>query len=180
MNIKILSDSTCDLSPELIQANDITLIPLTVIKNDQPFQDGVTITPDMIFDHVAAGGSLCTTTANNIDDYQKYFQEYSPKYDGVLLINLGSGFSSCYQNACLAAEDFPNVRVIDSQNLSTGQGLVVLEAARLAKEATDLDALVDALNAFTPVWKPVSCAAVWITWSRVAAARPLPHWVLIC
>ena len=150
MNIKILSDSTCDLSPELIQANDITIIPLTVIKNDQPFQDGVTITPDMIFDHVAAGGSLCTTTANNMDDYQKYFQEYSPKYDGVLLINLGSGFSSCYQNACLAAEDFPNVRVIDSQNLSTGQGLVVLEAARLAKEATDLDALVDALNAFTP------------------------------
>ncbi len=150
MNIKILSDSTCDLSPKLIQANDITLIPLTVIKNDQPFQDGVTITPDMIFDHVAAGGNLCTTTANNIDDYQKYFQEYSPKYDGVLLINLGSGFSSCYQNACLAAEDFPNVRVIDSQNLSTGQGLVVLEAARLAKEATDLDALVDALNAFTP------------------------------
>ncbi|MBQ7345731.1 MAG: DegV family protein [Oscillospiraceae bacterium] len=149
MKIKILSDSTCDLSQELLTANDITLVPLTVIKNDQPFKDGVTITPDVIFDHVASGGSLCSTTANNVGEYAEYFEKYTADYDGIIHINIGSGFSSCYQNACLAAEDFPNVRVIDSMNLSTGQGLVVLEAARLAKEATDLDALADALRDFT-------------------------------
>ena len=149
MKIKILSDSTCDLSKELLEQNDITLVPLTVIKNDEQFKDGESITPDVIFEHVANGGALCTTSANSVGEYQDWFEKYSPDYDGVVHINIGSGFSSCYQNACLAAEDYPNVRVIDSKNLSTGQGLVVLEAARLAKDATDLDALADALRDFT-------------------------------
>ena len=149
MNIKILSDSTCDLSAQLLAENDITLVPLTVIKADEQFKDGVTITPADIFAHVASGGALCSTAANSIGEYADIFAQYAPNYDGVVLINLGSGFSSCYQNACAAAEDFPNVRVIDSQNLSTGQGLVVLKACELAKTATDLDVLVEQLRAFT-------------------------------
>jgi DegV family protein with EDD domain len=150
MNIKILSDSTCDLSSEQLEAHNIGLARLTVIKDGEPFIDGLTITPADIFAHVAAGGDLCSTTANNISDYDALFAEYSPNYDGVILITIGSGFSSCYQNACLAAEDYPNVRVIDSQNLSTGQGHVVLEACRLAKECNDLDEIAEKLNAFTP------------------------------
>ena len=149
MKIKILSDSTCDLSNALLEANDITVVPLTVIKNDEAFKDGVTITPDVIFDHVANGGALCSTSANSVGEYEEWFAKYAKDYDGVIHINIGSGFSSCYQNACIAAEEFSNVRVVDSMNLSTGQGLVVLEAARLAKEATDLDALADAVREFT-------------------------------
>ena len=149
MNIKILSDSTCDLSPEQLSAHNIDLARLTVIKNDEGFVDGLTITPADIFAHVANGGELCSTTANNIGDYSDLFSKYADEYDGVILITIGSGFSSCYQNACLAAEDFPNVRVIDSQNLSTGQGLVVLKACELAKTATDLDALAEELRAYT-------------------------------
>ena len=149
MKIKILSDSTCDLSPELLAANDITLVPLTVIKNDEEFKDTVNITPDVIFEHVANGGSLCTTSANSLGEYADWFEKFAGDYDGIIHINIGSGFSSCYQNACLAAEDFPNVRVVDSMNLSTGQGLVVLEACRLAKEATDLDQLADQIRAYT-------------------------------
>lgn len=149
MKIKILSDSTCDLSRELVEANDITIVPLTVIKDGKAYKDGVNITPSEIFEHVAAGGDLCSTTANNVGEYDDFFSKYSKEYDGVIHINLGSGFSSCYQNACLAAEDYPNVRVIDSMNLATGQGLVVLEACRLAKEATDLDELAEQLRQFT-------------------------------
>ena len=149
MKIKILSDSTCDLSKALLEEHDITIVPLTVIKNDEQFKDGVSIIPDVIFDHVANGGSLCTTSANSVGEYAEWFEKYAGDYDGVIHINIGSGFSSCYQNACLAAEDYPNVRVIDSMNLSTGQGLVVLEAARLAKDATDLDALANAVREFT-------------------------------
>ena len=148
MKIKILSDSTCDLSPVLLAANDISLVPLTVVKGEEQFKDGVTITPADIFAHVAAGGDLCSTAANSIGEYEDMFQQYTD-YDGVIQITIGSGFSSCYQNACLAAEDFPNVRVIDSQNLSTGQGLVVLKACELAKTATDLDALAEELRAYT-------------------------------
>lgn len=148
MKIKILSDSTCDLSRELLEANDITLTPLTVVKDGQGFKDGVTITPAEIFEHVANGGDLCSTTANNVGEYDDFFSKYSAEYDGVIQITIGSGFSSCYQNACLAAEDYPNVRVIDSMNLTTGQGLVVLEACRLAKEATDLDELAEQLRQY--------------------------------
>ena len=150
MNIKILSDSTCDLSPEQLQELNIDLARLTIIKDGQPYLDGDTIHPADIFAHVAAGGDLCSTTAYNIGEYQELFAKYASEYDGVIHISLGSGFSSSHQNACLAAEDFPNVRVIDSQNLSTGQGLVVLEACRLAKEYDDLDLITEKLNAYTP------------------------------
>ena len=149
MNFKILSDSTCDLSPQLLAQHDITLVPLTVVKADAQFKDGVTITPADIFAHVAAGGDLCSTSANSVGEYEDKFAEFSKDYDGVLLITIGSGFSSCYQNACIAAEDFDNVRVVDSKNLSTGQGLVVLEACRLAKECASLDELHEKVQAFT-------------------------------
>ena len=149
MNIKILSDSTCDLSAALLAENNISLVPLTVVKADEQFKDGVTITPADIFTHVANGGALCSTSANSVGEYADVFAEHAPNYDGIIHINIGSGFSSCYQNAMLAAEDFPNVRVIDSQNLSTGQGLVVLKACELAKTATDLDELAAELRAFT-------------------------------
>lgn len=149
MNIKILSDSTCDLSPEILEENNIGLVPLTVIKDDKQYKDGVTITPVEIFAHVAAGGALCSTSANSVGEYEEQFAKYAGDYDGVLHINIGSGFSSCYQNACIAAEDFDNVKVVDSMNLSTGQGLVVLEAVRLAKECASLEELHEKVQAFT-------------------------------
>ena len=148
MKIKIISDSTCDLPQALLERYDITLAPLTVVKDDEQFKDGVTITPADIFSHVAAGGSLCSTAALSIGEYADLFSQYAAEYDGIIHINIGSGFSACYQNACLAAEDFPNVRCIDSQNLSSGQGLLVLEACRLARETDDLDTIVSALNSY--------------------------------
>lgn len=149
MNIKILSDSTCDLPQEVLEKYNITMIPLSVIKDGKNFTDGVDITPADIFNHVANGGSLCSTAANNIGEYTDYFSKYVNDYDGVIHINISAEFSSCYQNACLAAEEFDNVRVIDSRNLSTGQGLVVLKACELANEYNDLDEIADKLRAFT-------------------------------
>ena len=148
MKIKIISDSTCDLPVQLVAEHDITLTPLTVVKNDEQFKDGVTITPADIFAHVAAGGALCTTSANSIGEYADVFEKYHADYDGIIVVTLGSGFSTCYQSACLAAEDYEKVRVVDSQNLSTGQGLVVLKACELAKTAADLDALAEELRAY--------------------------------
>ncbi len=150
MNFKIISDSTCDLSPSIIEQFGIGIVPLTVIKNDIAYKDAVTITPADIFAHVAAGGSLCSTAANSVGEYQDEFTKYAGDYDGVLHINIGSGFSSCYQNACLAAQEFNNVQVVDSMNLSSGQGLVVLEACRLAKECETLEELAEKVRAFAP------------------------------
>ena len=146
MNIKITADSTCDLSPAQLAELNITLARLTIIKDGKPYLDGETIVPADIFAHVAAGGDLCSTTAINIGEYEDLFGKLSEEYDGIIHISLGSGFSSSHQNACLAAEEFPKVRVIDSNNLSTGQGLVVLEACRLAKSCEDLDEIAAKLN----------------------------------
>lgn len=149
MKIKICSDSTCDLSPELIREKDIHIVPLTVNKGGSAFRDGVDITPADIFAHVSAGGDLCTTSAVNIGEYQEVFSKLAGEYDAVFHINISSDFSACYQNACAAAVDFPNVRVIDSRNLSTGHGLVVLEACRLAESCTDIDAMAQELRDMT-------------------------------
>ena len=150
MKIKIISDSTCDLSKELIEKYDIEIVALTVIKNGESYSDGVDITTSDIFAHVAAGGDLCSTAAINIDQYTNIFSRFAGEYDGVVHINISSGFSSCYQNARLAAEEFDNVRVIDSLNLSTGQGLVVLKACELAQTCENLDELVEKLNEIIP------------------------------
>ena len=149
MNIKILSDSTCDLPQEVLEKYNITMIPLSVIKNGEQFTDGVNITPADIFNHVANGGDLCSTAAINIGEYAEWFARFADDYEGIIHINISSEFSSCYQNACLAAEDFENVRVIDSRNLSTGQGLVVLKACELAKTCDNLDEIAQKLSAFT-------------------------------
>lgn len=149
MRIKILSDSTCDLPQSLLEKHNISLFPLTVIKDGESFLDNVTITPADIFDHVANGGSLCSTSAGNFADYSALFAKYSEEYDGVLHISLGSGFSSSYQNACLAASDYNNVRVVDSQNLSTGQGHVVLYACAKAAECDSLEVLHAEVQAYT-------------------------------
>ena len=148
MKIKILSDSTCDLPAQQLLQHDITLIPLTVIKDGKEFKDGITITPANIFEHVAAGGELCTTSAVNIGEYTDVFEKYASEYDAVIHINLGSGFSTCYQSACLAAEEFDNVRVIDSKNLTTGQGFIVLKACELAQTMEDVDAIAQELRAY--------------------------------
>ncbi len=150
MKIKITTDSTCDLSAELLQKNDVSLFPLTVIKDDKAYTDGVTITTDEIFAHVAAGGDLCTTTAGSMGEYLDLFAKYADSYDGVIHISLSSELSSSYQNACLAAAEFNNVQVIDSRNLSTGQGLVVLKACELAKTGSSMEELKTLLDEFTP------------------------------
>ncbi len=148
MNIKITADSTCDLSRELVVQYGVHIVPLRVVKDGRAYTDGVDITPADIFAHVAAGGELCSTAAVNMDEYRAVFARFAGEYDAVIHVNIGSGFSSCYQNACLAAEEFGNVYVVDSMNLSTGQGHVVLEACERAKTCTDAAALAEDLRAF--------------------------------
>ena len=149
MRIKITADSTCDLSPELVAQNDIEIFPLFVNKGSESFLDGVTIQPADIFAHVANGGDLCTTAAVPVGIYQERFEALAQEYDAVIHVSLGSGFSVTHHNACVAAENLPNVRVIDSKNLSTGQGHVVMEACKLAKTCDDLDAIKSELDELT-------------------------------
>ncbi len=149
MNIKIISDSTCDLSKELLGQYNISITPLYVVKNADSFKDGIDITPTDIFNHVDNGGDLCKTSAVSQADYEEIFSRYAKDFDAVIQITIGCGFSSCYQNACNAAKSFSNVYVIDSANLSTGQGLVVMAAAKMAEKGMPIDDIVKELNILT-------------------------------
>ena len=151
MRIRITSDSTCDLNRDYLDAHQVELVPLYTYKGGQTFRDGVDITPADIFSHVAAGGDLCSTAANNVEDYHEVFARLLQDCDAIIHIDISLDFSSCYQNAFVAAEDFPGkVFVVDSRNLSTGHGHVVCEAVKMV-EAGDLspEEIVAQLEALT-------------------------------
>ena len=150
MKLIISSDSTCDLSKEYIKEHNIGILPLVVVKDGESYKDGIEITPEVIFEHVNAGGALCSTSAGNVNDYMELFEGYKKDYDAVIHISLGSGFSSSHQNARIAAEEFENVYVVDSMNLSTGHGLVVVEAVKMAEKGMQPKEIYDALNELTP------------------------------
>ena len=149
MKYQITSDSTCDLSPEQLEKYNIRLLPLYVDMDGRTLRDGVDVKPDDIYAHVAAGGGLPKTAAVNMADYVRAFTELSAKNDFVIHVCISLYFSCCYQNAKLAAADFENVYVVDSRNLSTGHGLVVLEAERMAREGMEPEAIVAALEELT-------------------------------
>lgn len=149
MKIKITADSTCDLSPELIEKYDIGIIPLYITKDDKSFRDGIDITPLKIFEDVEAGMGIYKTAAVNIPDYTDVFSEYLKTYDAVIHIDISSDFSACYQNACIAADTLENVYVVDSRNLSTGTGHIVLDAAMMAEKEMCPEDIVDRLKELT-------------------------------
>ena len=146
MNIKITADSTCDLSPELCEKYGVTMLPLYIVKDGKSYKDMVEITPTDIFNHVATGGAITSTAAINVDDYINYFKPLSDSSDGVIHIDISAEFSSCHQNARIAAQDFDNVYVVDSRNLSTGSGLVVLKAAEYIEAGLSAKEVADKLN----------------------------------
>lgn len=134
MNVKIISDSTCDLSPELLKKYDIAEIPLFINMDGKTGKDGIDVTPEDIYDYVAKYGKLPTTSAVNVADYAEVFKYWHDQGYSVVHFTISSEFSSTYQNACIAAENFNNVFVVDSRNLSTGQGLLVLHGAEMAQK----------------------------------------------
>jgi len=127
MNIRITADSTCDLGREYIEKHNITIIPLRISMNGKDHTDGVDLTPDEIIAHVAGGGDLPKTSAVNAAEYLERFEPLLKECDAIIHFNIGSDFSSCHVNALAAAEGMP-VYCIDSQNLSSGIGLLLAEA----------------------------------------------------
>ena len=149
MSIKITATSTCDLPAQLLERYQITMVPLYVSFGGGTYRDGLETGPDDIFRHVEGGGALPTTSAVNIADYQALFAGLAPKHEAVLHITIGSEFSCCYQNALVAAEEFSNVYVVDSRNLTVGQGLLVLEAAMAAERGDSIQDILAMLDSMT-------------------------------
>ena len=149
MKIRMTADSTCDLTPDWIRKYQIGAAPLSVIIDGQVFHDGVDVTPRDIFRATEAGKSVRTAAVNTYE-YKEFFKEQLKNCDQLVHICLSSEFSTSYGDAVEASKEVGNVFVVDSRNLSTGSGLLVLEGIKMIQEgADDGAAIAEALRAKT-------------------------------
>ncbi len=145
--VLIASDSTCDLSPELVAQFGIKILPLGVALGEGEYTDGVDITPDDIYAHYEKYGELPKTSAVNIAEFESFYGQATADGYSVVTFTISSQMSSTYHNACLAAEDHDNVYVVDTANLSTGGGLLVLAACKMATAGKSAKEIAEACTA---------------------------------
>jgi len=148
--IVITSDSTSDLSIELRERYNIKILPLGVTLGDKTYKDGVNINPDDIYAHHAKTGELPKTTAANVGECIDFFTPFVEAGNAVIHFTISSSMSSTYNNACLAAAEFDNVYVIDAANLSTGSGLLVVNAAEMAAKGMEAKEIVENIEKLKP------------------------------
>ena len=131
MKSYILSaDSTLDMPPELIARYDIRIIPSYVTMGERTVDDWPELTQKDLLDYVRTSGQLAKTSAANPDDYEKWFRKLRSEGRPVVHVAKSSGLSSCWQNACMAAQEVGEVWVVDSKNLAGGTSLSILAALR--------------------------------------------------
>ena len=145
-NIKITCDSTCDLPQELYAKYDVEVIALSVTLGEELHRDGVDISAPDLFAFVKATGTLPKTSAVSMGEYLEVFGKYTAEGKTVIHINISSALSASHQNAVLAAQELGNVYVVDSRNLSTGSGHLVIEAAEMAAQGMGAETIVARLN----------------------------------
>ena len=146
----IVSDSTCDLGREILDEYGVKIVPLAVNLGGKIYTDGVDVDPDMIYRHYEENKELPKTSAPNIMDFQDVFQKQTEEGYAVVCFTISSKMSSTYNNARLAASAFEDVFVVDTSNLSTGGGLLVLKAAKLAAAGCSAKEIVDTCTALVP------------------------------
>lgn len=144
--IKITCDSTCDLTRELYEKYNVEVMPLEINLGGEYYSDGVNITADKIFSYVSETGVLPKTAAIPGAKYAEFFKRFTDEGYTVIHINISSEFSSCYQNAVNAAQELGGVYPIDSRNLSTGSGHLVIAAAEMVEAGMEAEDIAAKLN----------------------------------
>ena len=129
MGVIISADSGCDLFPDLYKQYQIEIVPLYIGIEENFYRDVFEISPDDVFKNYEKTSHLPKTSAPTLADFFTMFKSHVDKGEDVVHIAMNSKFSSSYQNACIAAEEFDNVYVVDTFTLSSAQGLLVLRAA---------------------------------------------------
>lgn len=146
--IRIVTDSSCDIPPDLVADHRIEVVPLTIRFGTEEFVDGVDLDPPAFWQRLAAAERLPETAAPSagafLDAYTRLADEGAP---GVVAVCLSSALSATYQSAVIAAEQVGErlpVRVVDSRAVTMALGLQVLEAAQAAEAGADVDQVADA------------------------------------
>lgn len=144
--IILSADSTCDLDQELKERYHVHYFPLHIILNEKEYKDNVDITPEEIYQEYYDHKVLPKTAAVNVQEYIDHFRPWVEAGYEVIHINLGHALSSVYQNCCLAAEELGHIHVVDSCNLSTGTGLLVVAAGKMIEQGMDAASIAEALR----------------------------------
>ena len=142
--VKIIADSTCDLSEELLEKYDITVIPLYIQLEEESYLDKLEITPTEIFAWADKNGKTPKTAAPGIDVVQGILEKFYKEETELIYFSISASMSTTSNVVRLVAEDmeYDNLHIIDSMNLSTGIGLQVLRAAELAAEGKSAEEIV--------------------------------------
>ena len=151
--VRIYADSTNDLSEEYIRDNDIRIIPLYITLGDRTGKDGVDITADEIFKWADENKDVPSTAAFSPADVAEVLQEAKDAGDDVIFVGISGDFSAVCQAVRIAADDMEygdHIAVIDSRNLSTGIGLVIMETVRLRDEGADINTIREKLQETIP------------------------------
>lgn len=150
--ISIITDSTADLSRELIARYQVTVVPLAVVFGQDAYKDGVDVDTRRLFELVEQNRQLPKTSSPSPEVFRSVFEEAVADGSQALYIGISSQFSASAQNAMLAAGAFPEgqARVFDSANLSTGIAHLVLYACDLVSQGRQMDEILAALEAARP------------------------------
>ncbi len=150
--VKIIADSTCDLSEELRERYDISILPLHILLGEKECEDGVNVTPDEIYQWSDTNKTTPKTSAPSMERAMELIKPYTDEGREVLCFSISGEMSTSGNVMRLAAEELEAeslVTIVDSANLSTGIGLLVIEAAIMAKEgkcAAEIAAAVEMLK----------------------------------
>lgn len=146
--IRIVADSTCDLSPELIEKYDVSIIPLCIIMNEKSYFDGVEVTPADIYKWADENKTTPKTAAVTFDYVADTLKPFIDAGDDIIFFGISMKMSSTCNVVRVVGENFEYGRifVIDSQNLSTGIGLQIIRAAELAANGADAESIVSEIE----------------------------------
>lgn len=151
--VKIISDSTCDLSPELVAKYDIDILPLHILLGDAEFEDGKTITPEEIYKWSDEHKTTPKTSAPSLSETIELFRPYVEAGREIVCFSISNSMSTSGNVMRLAADELEAsdlITVIDSANLSTGIGLLVVEAAIMAEKGCTASEIASAMEALKP------------------------------
>ena len=149
MKVKIITDSTADLSPELVKQYDVSVVPLYVVMGDRISKDGVEATPEDIYCYVDETSKLPKTSAPNLNDFLSAFHNWRDQGYEIVHFNISADFSSSHATACIAAAEVGGVEAVDTRNLSTGSGLVVLHACEMANRGASAKEIAEECRTLT-------------------------------
>jgi DegV family protein with EDD domain len=139
--VRIVTDSTADLPPEVAAELGITIVPLQVAFGSEVYRDGVDLTPDEFYRRLAGSSTLPTTSQPSIGEFEQQYERLCYDTDSILSVHISSLLSGTYNSALLARDSFRNrctVEVVDSRLASMGLGLVAVNCARLARQGATL------------------------------------------